>query len=406
MKLKKRNSIGLEELDAVKRVVSSGNLSQYVGSWCDDFMGGPEVNRLEQYVKEYYQVDYCLAVNSWTSGLICAVGALDVNPGDEIIVTPWTMSATVMAIIHWNCIPIFADISIEDFNLDVTSVERLITSRTKAIMVADIFGQGHNNEELRILADKHDLKIISDSAQTPYSLQNDTIAGTMSDIGGFSLNYHKHIHCGEGGLIVTNDKNLYERMALIRNHGENAVTGMGRSDLNNMIGFNFRLGEIEAAIAVEQFKKLKNIASTITTLGDYMLEKFKDIRGITPVFPKENCKHNYYILPLLYSDSETGIKRKDLIRAIEANGVYGFMNGYVLVYDLPMFKTKTAYGVSGFPWSITESGRRMKYERGICPVAEELQDSKFLGFEMCLWELTKGDIDDIYNVLVSILGND
>ena len=149
------NSIGLEEVEAVKSVVEDGVLSKYLGCWSDDFYGGSKVQKFERDCERYFEVKHAITVNSWTSGLVAAVGAIGVEPGDEIIVTPWTMCATATAILHWNAIPIFADIESETFCLDVVSVEANITSKTKAIMAVDIFGHSANMDALMSLAKKH-----------------------------------------------------------------------------------------------------------------------------------------------------------------------------------------------------------------------------------------------------------
>ena len=133
------NSIGIEEINAAKSVVESGKLSQFLGCWDDDFYGGPKVQEFERNCEVYFGVKHAITVNSWTSGLVTAVGAIGVEPGDEIIVTPWTMCASATAILHWNAIPVFSDIEPETFCLDVNSVEANITSKTKAIMAVDIF---------------------------------------------------------------------------------------------------------------------------------------------------------------------------------------------------------------------------------------------------------------------------
>ena len=151
----------------------------------------------------------------------------------------------------------FADINLEDFCLDPQSVEKNITKKTKAILTTDIAGHPSRYKELKILAKKYNLKLISDNAQSIASKYGNKFSGTNVDIGGYSLNYHKHIHTGEGGVIVTNNKKLAQRAMLIRNHAEAVIGGMKNIDLNNMIGHNFRLGEVEAAIGIEQIKKVK-----------------------------------------------------------------------------------------------------------------------------------------------------
>ena len=244
------NSIGEEEVGAAKEVVESGVLSQFLGCWDPDFYGGPKVQQFERECETFFSVKYAVSVNSATSGLIAALGAIGIEPGDEVIVSPWTMCASATAILHWNAIPVFADIDRETFNLDPKSIEATITPYTKAIMSVDIFGQSADMEAIMLIAKKYNLKVISDSAQSPGVSYKGKYAGTLADVGCYSLNYHKHIHTGEGGICLTDDSSLAERMQLIRNHAEAVVENKGVQDLTNMIGFNFRLGEIEAAIEV------------------------------------------------------------------------------------------------------------------------------------------------------------
>jgi len=253
---KRYRPVGSEEAIAAKKVVESGVLSQYLGAWSEDFYGGPKVKEFERVSADYFGVKHAITVNSWTSGLVAAVGAIGIEPGDEVIVSPWTMCASATSILHWNAIPIFADIEPETFCLDPESVEKNITPYTKAIMAIDIGGHSADMDALKKIADQHKLKIISDTAQAPGALYKGKLAGTLADVGGYSLNYHKHIHTGEGGILVTNDDEIADRLRLIRNHAEAVVGDKGVTNLSNMIGHNFRLGEIECAIGIEQLKKL------------------------------------------------------------------------------------------------------------------------------------------------------
>ena len=236
--LKRHNPIGEEEINAVTEVLKSGILSDFLGTDGKKFYGGERVLALEEYSKEYFNVDHAIAVNSWTSGLICAVGSLDIEPGDEIITSPWTMCATATSILHWNAVPVFADIDPNSFCLSAESIKKCLSDRTKAILAVDIFGQSCDYESIKKVIPEN-IKIISDTAQSPGSFRNQKYSGTLSDIGGFSFNYHKHIHTGEGGLIVTSDEGLAERCRLIRNHAEAVVANRPDASLSNMIGFNF-----------------------------------------------------------------------------------------------------------------------------------------------------------------------
>ena len=177
-------------------------LSQFLAAE-PDFFGGPKVNEFERACEAYFGVKHAITVNSWTSGLIAAVGAIGIEPGDEVIVSPWTMCASATAILHWNAIPVFADIEEQTFCLHPGSVEACITPQTRAIMAIDIFGQSADMKALRAIADKYNLKIISDTAQAPGARYGASFAGTLADVGGYSLNYHKHINTGEVSVTMT-----------------------------------------------------------------------------------------------------------------------------------------------------------------------------------------------------------
>lgn len=387
------NSIGIEEVQAAKAVVESGVLSQFVGGWCDDFYGGPKVKEFERDCERFFGVKHAITVNSWSSGLTAAIGAIGIEPGDEVIVSPWTMCATATAILHWNAIPVFADIEPVTFNLDPKSVERAITPYTKAILAVDIFGQSADMVALRDIANRHGLKLISDTAQAPCAISQGQYAGTLADVGGYSLNYHKHIHTGEGGILVTNDDEIAERLQLIRNHAEGVVAGKGVANLTNMIGYNFRLGEIESAIGIEQLKKLKGFVATRQRAAQRLTEGLKGLRGLkTPVVSLGNT-HVYYVYAMVLDVAALGVSRTRIFEALEAEGIEGLAPGYTNLHMLPMYQQKIAYGSKGFPWTSDICHRDIDYSHGICPVAEQLHESAYMGFEMCLNDLADADVD-------------
>lgn len=388
------NSLGQEEQIAVQKVMETGVLSQFLGCWHKDFYGGEKVLEFEQACKDHFNVRHAITVNSWTSGLIAAVGALDIEPGDEIIVSPWTMSASATAILHWNALPIFADIDKRTFNLDPNSVRQNISTKTRAIMAVDIFGQSADMYELRKIADEFNLKIISDTAQAPGALYGDDYAGTLADIGGYSLNYHKHIHTGEGGIIVTNDDALAERMRLIRNHAEAVLLNRPEMPLNNMLGYNFRLGEIESAIGIEQLKKLPQIVAKRQQLAQQLSKGLQGLKGLTTPYLAPSCTHVYYVFALIFNAQKAGCCRDDVVQALQGEGV-DVSATYQNLHLLPMYQNKQAYGKSGFPWSAPCSRQDISYEKGICPVAEELNEQSYIGFGLCAYELNNQDIERI-----------
>lgn len=398
------NSIGSEEVSAATAVVESGVLSQFLGCWDPDFFGGDKVLDFERRCAEYFGVKHAVTVNSWTSGLIAAVGAIGIEPGDEVIVTPWTMSASATAILHWNAIPVFADIDPETFNLSPKSVEANITPYTKAIMAVDIFGQSADMDELMAIAKKHNLKVISDTAQAPGALYQGKYAGTVAHVGGYSLNYHKHIHTGEGGVLVTNDDEIAERLQLIRNHAEVVVEGKGYKNITNMIGYNFRLGEIESAIGIEQLKKLDGFIKSRQKIAEKLNEGLKKLKGLRTPIVKSDRTHVYYVYPMVLEVEILGISRDRIYEALSAEGVI-LSKGYQNIHLLPMYQQKIAYGSKGFPWSSDICKRDVDYAKGICPVAEYLHEVSYLGMGLCNFELDDKDIELIITAFEKIWSN-
>jgi dTDP-4-amino-4,6-dideoxygalactose transaminase len=379
-------------------------LSKFLGAWHEDFYGGPNVREFERQAAEYFGVKYAVTVNSWTSGLIAAVGAIGIEPGDEVIVTPWTMSASATAIMHWNAIPVFADIDPETFNLCPISVEANITPYTRAILVADIFGQSADMDSLMAIATKHDLKVISDTAQAPGAFYKGKHAGTLADVGGYSLNYHKHIHTGEGGILVTNDPDVAERLQLIRNHAEVVVGDKGVSNLTNMVGHNFRLGEIECAMGIQQLKKLEGFVLSRQALAERLSEGLKNLKGLRTPIVRPETTHVYYMFPLVLDLDELTVGRDRIHAALQAEGV-AISKNYQNIHLLPMYQNKIAYGSKGFPWTSDICHRDVDYAKGICPVAEELNDFSYLGFGMCVYDLTESDIDLIIRAFRKVWSN-
>lgn len=387
-------SLGDEEITAANRVLRSGVLSAFIGAPGPGFYGGPEVQALEREAAERFGVKHVVSVNSWTSGLVAAMGAIGLEPGDEVIVTPWTMVATATAILQWNSIPVFADIDPQTFNLDPKAVEAAITPRTRAIAAVDIFGQSADMPALRAIADRHGLKLVTDTAQAPGAFLNGVPAGTTADIGGFSLNYHKHIHCGEGGLLVTNDDRLAERLRLIRNHGEAVIDSDRPEELANILGQNFRLGEIEAAIAREQLQKLPGLVASRQRAAARLTLALSQLPGLHTPKVSAEATHVYYVYGLTLDLGRLTRDRAWIVAALKAEGVTGLLEGYQNIHLNPLFRHRIAYGTSGFPWTGLRSGdSQIRYGQGLCPVAEHLHQNSFIGLNLCAHEFTDCEVD-------------
>ena len=284
------------------------------------------------------------------------------------------------------------------------SIEKNISTYTRAIIVADIFGQSAEMEKIMNIAKNHKLKVISDSAQSPGALYKNRYAGTLADVGGFSLNYHKHIHTGEGGILVTDNDRIAERLQLIRNHAEVVVEDKGVKEISNMIGHNFRLGEIECAIGIEQIKKLPKIVSKRQNLAKILTNGLKDLPGLKTPSIGNDRTHVYYVYAMQLDIDLLNISREKICAALNAEGV-PISSKYQNIHLLPIYQRKIAYGSQGFPWNSEICKRLINYEKGICPVAEELNDKTYIGFNICLYNLDKEDIELIIAAFHKVWGN-
>lgn len=350
------NTIGAEEKALVMEVLDSGILSGFVGAPGDGFLGGPKVRMLEEEWRARFRVKHAVSMNTATSCLCLALKALDVGPGDEVIVTPFSMSATVTSILYAGATPIFCDVDARTFNLDAEKIPPLITPRTKAIMVADLLGHPAPMPEIRTIAKKHGFAVVEDNAQSAGATIDGKEAGTFGDIGIFSLNRHKIIQSGEGGVAVTDSDELALRLQLLRNHGENSVAHFRRDrDLSHLFGVNYRMTELEAAVSIAQLRKLDAIVAIIRGMAEYLSARIGKIPGLEPPFVQPGYTHVFLQHTLLYDEREIDIPRSRFVKAIQAEGFPDIVEGYKdPLYLLPLFR------------------HRPECRPGLCPVAEHL----------------------------------
>jgi len=405
------NTIGKEEKEAVQKILDSGNLSQFLGTWGNDFFGGPAVKRFEEAWCNAIGMPYAVSVNSNTSGLFAAMGACGIQPGDEVIVSPYTMSASAIAPMVYGGIPVFADIDPDSFCMSPKSIESKITPYTKAILVVHIFGHPADMDTIMQIAKKNQLKVVEDCAQAPMGKYKGKYVGTIGDIGVFSLNYHKHIHTGEGGVIVTNNKILAEKLQLIRNHGENVVEAKGETDLANMIGYNYRMTEVEAAIGIEQLKKLPSLLEQRLENADFLHHALGSIPGLSsPPWVEKDSLHTFYVQPLKYDQQKLEVHRNDFVNAIKAEIPSAVLRetaplisaGYVKpLYLQPIYQHRAS--VCSFNCNHYKGS--VNYNKGICPVTERMHFTELITHEYMRPGMTKSDLKDVVKAFEKVVNH-
>lgn len=404
---------GAEEIRAVREVLESGYLSLFEGSHMPDppfsFWGGPRVQQLEAEWGAYYKVPHAVAMNSATSGLYAAVGALGLGYGDEIITSPYTMSACAVCTLAYGAIPIFADVELETGCLDPASIEAHVTERTRAVLVVHQFGFPADMLAIMDIAHRHGLKVIEDCAQAHGAIIAGRPVGTFGDIGVFSLNVNKTIQVGEGGVCVTDDPELHYRLALIRNHGEAVVGPAGYEDITNILGFNFRMTELHAAIAIEQLRKLESLNRVRLEYVEYLQGALAKCEGLSPLIGREGdrgegYRASYYLFPLRFREEIVGVPRADFVAAANAEGA-GLSEGYTQpLYLQPIYQRLHAFK-HGYPFSAPENaGAHTNYHRGAAPNAERLHFSDMVLSEHVRPPNTLEDIKDVERAIRKVLG--
>lgn len=398
-------TIGVEEKRAVMDVLDSRVLSDFLGSWSPQFYGGVRVRKFEADWCNYFGVKHAVSVNSATSGLNAAVGATGVGPGDEVIVSPYTMTASAACVLVYNAVPVFADIDPDTFNLTAESIKARLSPRTKAVVVPDIFGQPADMMPIMNLAREHGLVVIEDAAQAPNATYHGRYAGTLAHMGVFSLNYHKTIHCGEGGVVVTDDGDFAERLQLIRNHAEVVVKGKGVKDIGSMLGFNYRMTEIEAAIAAEQLKKLDRLHSRRIQAAQYLTEQLRGLTGLTPPHVLDGVVSGWYLYAMRFDSSKTGVSRGQFAAALKAEGI-PLAEGYVEpIYLQPLYQERRLYGSVGCPFQCPHYRGNVSYEKGICPVTERMHYSELLYTDICHANIARSDLGDFVSAVAKVMAN-
>jgi perosamine synthetase len=381
--------IGAEEKRAVLRVLESGKLSTFIASPGEYFLGGVKIREFEQRFCEHHGLRYAIAFNSATAALHAAVVAVGVKPGQEVVTTPYTFTSTATCALMHNAIPVFADIESETFGLDPGAVERAITPLTAAIIVVHLFGHPARIDGIIDVAHRHNLKLIEDCAQAPGAEYGGRLVGTFGDCGIFSFTENKNITTGEGGMLITNDQKLAELARMIRNHGEAILQGpTSRTYSCSILGWNYRMTEIEAALGIAQFAKMEDLNGHRAELASRLSAGLSSLPGIQTPRVAPGAKHVFYAYALKYDEAKVGIPRNLFVKALNAEGI-PFSSGYVRpLYLTPLYQGRQAFAFENYRGLA-------RYDKGLCPTAERLHEKELMLTEIVRPPATVGHIDDI-----------
>lgn len=347
--------IRLEDRDALARVLERGTLG---GAY------PPEAMALAEEFAAYLGSSYCLALNSGTAALHCAIAAAGARPGDEIITSALSFVATPLSALQHGAIPIFVDIEPRTFNLDVTQIESRIDERTGAIIPVHLHGLPADMDEVNRIAEKYDLVVIEDSAQAHGAVYKGRNVGTLGDMAAFSLHYSKNLPAGEGGLFVTGEERYFERADMFRLFGERASPDGPRSYVTSGMGWDYRIPELSAALARSQLERLDEVNATGRRNAQYLCQDLEGIAGLEPPHVPPDRTHVYhkYRVRLHPEALAIGVRptefRDSVLVALRAEGVVVSLWQTLPLPGQPLFQRKEGLG-DGYPWQLTPRGRKM-----------------------------------------------
>jgi perosamine synthetase len=394
--------LGEQEKAAVMEVLDSGQLSTFSASR-QGFLGGKRIQAFEKDFSDYHGTLEAIAVNSATSGLHAAIAACGVEPGDEVLVPPYTFTATATAVLHHNAIPVFVDVDPISFCMDPVRMEAAITRRTRCVIPVHLLGHPADMDQIIAVARRHGLKVIEDCAQAPGASYNGRKVGTIGDCGVFSFQETKNMATGEGGMVITNDSDLAEGVRMVRNHGEAVIAGEPRKYLTSTIGWNYRMTEIEAAIGIVQLKKLDWLNRARQELAGYLLAALPVHPALTYPVANSLVNHVYHVFGMTYDDAVLGLERERFLKALTAEGV-PMSPGYPRpLYHNPLFQDRHAYGKRGCPFTCHLYDGNVSYAKGLCPVTEELCAKSALWMFVVRPPATLNDMKDIVDSFEKVL---
>ncbi|MCT4621492.1 MAG: UDP-4-amino-4,6-dideoxy-N-acetyl-beta-L-altrosamine transaminase [Marinisporobacter sp.] len=353
-----------------KQSIDQDDIQAVIDTLRSDFLTtGPKITEFEQKFADYIGCKYALSLTSGTAALHAACFASGIQSGDEVITTPITFAATSNSILYVGAKPVFADIDPNTYNLNPLEVEKRITSQTKAIIAVDYTGQPAQLFELRKIAKQHHLVLIEDAAHSLGSKIKDKqyrwhMIGTISDLTTFSFHPVKHITTAEGGMVCTNDDNLYDKLLLFKTHGiTKDPKGFHNSQEGNwyyeqhLLGYNYRMSDLQAALGISQLSKLNHFIKRRHEIASRYNQAFSQNQWkekLTIPYQAKNTRSSFHIYVIKLNLSKIGRSRKDLFDTLRKFNI-GVNVHYIPVYYHPYYQ-------------------KLGYRKGICPIAENFYE--------------------------------
>lgn len=316
------------ELEEISKVLSSGYLTQ-----------GPKVAEFEQKVAQFVGSQYAFAMSSCTTALYLSLAVLDIGPGDEVLVSDFTFPATANVVVHLGAVPVFVDIRLDTFTMDVDDLRSKITERTRIIIPVHAFGCSPDMNPILEIADEAGINVVEDAATAIGSTYYGRNCGNLATMGCFSFHPRKVITTGEGGMIITNRSDLAHRIRLLRSHGG---IKNGKWYQYEAAGFNFRLSDIQGAVGIAQIEKLPTIIERRQTLAHQLKDRLAHINDIRLPVDPEWGGHIYQSFVILVDE---GLDRDEIIKGLDARGIESTLGTYAM-HDQPFFQREYGY-ISG-----------------------------------------------------------
>jgi perosamine synthetase len=385
-----------EELDALIQVASDKKLRR-----------AEAAIEYERTIAEWFGVKHAIAVSSGSTALHIALAAFGIGPGDEVIVTPYTFVASDSAVLEQNAIPIFADIDPVTLTLDPADVARRITPRTKAIIPVTITGTPVDMDPIMDLAKKHNLWVLEDACQSLGATYKGRLIGTIGDVGVFSTITGKITNTGEGGFVITDNSDLYDKMWGYQDFARRKSLGPASKYHWGLPCTNYRITNMQAAIGVQQMKRVRSMLARRTENALYLTEKLQGVPGITLPPSPDFGERVYFYYVIRLQPEVLGTDMLNFAVALAAEGVYNInylsTTRWMIPQHLePMFVNKAGYGGTKCPFECPLYEGHVEYYKGLCPVAEKACEEVFwLASVHPLLE--KSDLDDVAEAVKKVV---